>query len=105
MKNYESITDAIADLKSRGYKSSFQTEHFCLYCGDLDLRLDPETFNIDETYRFENTVNPAGSSVVYAISSSIGIKGTMIDEDNSAVANVHPEMASKLIPLPGPHRD
>ena len=39
MKNYESPADALDDLRKRGYEADFETQSFCLYCNDLDLRL------------------------------------------------------------------
>lgn len=80
MKDYTSPADALADLKNRGYEENFETEHFCLYCGDLDIRFDPEDFHIDEMYRFEDQSCANDSAIVYAISSSVGVKGTLISE-------------------------
>ena len=48
MKNYESLVAALDDLRKRGYAADFATDTICLYCGDLDLRLDPEDFHVDE---------------------------------------------------------
>jgi len=53
MKNYESLIDALGDLKRRGYKEDFETELTCLYCRTLALRLKPEEFTVEEVYRFE----------------------------------------------------
>ena len=79
MKNYKSLTDALHDLKSRGYEANFETESFCLYCGDLDMRLDPEEFKVDEEYRFEGDSNHDEDAILVAITSLSGIKGTLVD--------------------------
>lgn len=79
MKNYESLADALADLKSRGYESDFEAETFCLYCRDLDLRLNPDEFQVDEMYRFEENSSPKDNIMLLAISSSTGVKGTLVD--------------------------
>ena len=84
MKNYNSSVDALDDLRKRGYDADFETESFCLYCGDLDLRLNEEEFHVDETYRFEGDSNPEDNAVVYAISSSTGVKGTILDEHGAS---------------------
>ena len=88
MKNYESLVDALDDLRKRGYKADFETQSFCLYCGDLDLRLNEEEFHVDEVHRFEGDSNPDDSAVVYAISSSTGVKGTIIDGFETSSDNV-----------------
>lgn len=96
MKNYESLTDALTDLKQRGYEADFETQPFCLYCGDLDIRLNPEAFHVDEVYRFEEDSNPEDSSVVYAISSDVGVRGVLIDSFGAYSENMDFEMAQKL---------
>ena len=100
MKNYESLTDALNDLRKRGYDTDFETQLFCLYCSDLDMRLDPEDFHVDEIYRFEGDPNPQDSSVIYAISSSTGVKGTLIDAYGAYSENLNFEKAKKLQDLP-----
>ena len=96
MKNYESLVDALNDLKKRGYQADFATETVCLYCGDLDIRLDPEDFHVDEVYRFEGDSNPDDNSILYAISSSTGVKGTLVDSYGASSDSLNFEMAKKL---------
>ncbi len=97
MKNYESLIDALNDLRKRGYEIDFAAETFCLYCGDLDLRLNPEEFHVDEIYRFEKESTPGGSATLYAISSSSsGIRGTLVDSYGVYADNFSFEMARKL---------
>jgi hypothetical protein len=79
MKNFESLSDVLDDLRKRGYEADFETHSFGLYCDDLDLRLIEEEFHIDESYLFEEDSNPDNNAVVYAISSSAGVKGTIVD--------------------------
>jgi hypothetical protein len=96
MQNYHSLIDALADVKSRGYTEDFSLEPSCLYCGDLDLRLNPEEFHVDEFYRFEGDSNPEDSAVLYAISSSAGVKGTLVDSYGMYAESMNLEMAQKL---------
>jgi hypothetical protein len=79
MKNYESVVDALADLKQRGYIAEFESTSYCLYCGDLDVRLDTDDFHIDEFYRFEDGCSPEEASTLYAITSNTGVKGTLLN--------------------------
>ena len=96
MKNYESIADALDDLRKRGYEADFETQSPCLYCSDLDLRLIEEEFQIDEVYRFEEDSSPGSNAVVYAISSSAGIKGTIVDGLGASSNSTSFEMETKL---------
>jgi len=96
MNNYESLVDALNDLKKRGYVADFATDTVCLYCGELDIRLNPEEFQVDEVYRFDGDSSPDDNSVVYAISSSAGVKGTLVDAYGTYSENLSFEMAKKL---------
>jgi hypothetical protein len=96
MKDYSSLVDALDDLKKRGYDADFETQSSCLYCEDLYLRLNPEEFTIDEAYRFEENSSPDDSSVLYAITSSTGVKGVMVDGYGAYASNMSFEMAKKL---------
>ncbi len=97
MKNYESLADALDDLRKRGYEADFETQSPCLYCSDLDLRLIEEEFQVDEVYRFEDDSSPDSNAVVYAISSSsAGIKGTIIDGLGTSSGSISFEMTKKL---------
>lgn len=96
MKNYQSLVDALADLKKRGYVADFEIEPTCLYCGELNLRLQPEEFRVNEIYRFEENSSPDDNSVIYAISSSAGVKGTLVDACGMYAENMSFEMAQKL---------
>lgn len=96
MNNYQSLVDALDDLRKRDYVADFATDTVCLYCGDLDIRLNPEEFNVDEVYRFEGDSNPDDSSVLYAITSTTGVKGTLVDSYGVYSENLSFEMAKKL---------
>ena len=77
MENYISPEDAMSDLKKKGYKADldFGTDPFGLYSGDLDMRLNPEAYQVDQKYHFDEPSNPNGDEDVYAITSFTGVKG------------------------------
>jgi len=77
MENYISPEDAMSDLEKKGYKANldFETDPFGLYSGDLDMRLNPEAYHVDQRIHFEEPFNPDGNEDVYAITSSSGEKG------------------------------
>ena len=87
MKSYQSLAEALDDLKKRGYEADFETESNSLYCSKLDLRLEEEEFHIDEVYRFEGNSNPLDNSVVYAFTSPTGVKGTIVDRLEATASN------------------
>ena len=93
MKNYDSLVEALGDLRKRGYEADFETQSNCLYCSELDLRLNEEEFHIDEVYRFEGNSNPIDNSVVYAFTSPTGVRGTIVDRVVSPAKDISFEMA------------
>jgi hypothetical protein len=88
MKNYESLTEALDDLKKRGYDNDFEPQSICLYCNSLDLRLEEEEFKVDEVYRFEGDSNCNENAVVYALTSNTGVKGTIVDGHGTFSGNM-----------------
>ena len=88
MKSYESLPEALDDLRKRGYEADFEPHSNSLYCSALDLRLEEEEFHIDEVYRFEGNSNPPEDVVVYAFTSPAGIKGTIVDRLEAPISIV-----------------
>jgi hypothetical protein len=96
MKNYSSLSQAINDLKARGYTEDFNLKPTCIECPSLNLQLHPEDFTIDEFHRFEGMSNPDDNSIVFAISSKTGIKGVLVDAYGVYAENLNEGMIRKL---------
>lgn len=88
MENYRSTSEALEGLRKRGYEADFTTDTICLYCGDLDMRLNPGEFKVDEEYRFEGDTGHDEDAIVVAITSSSGVKGVLVDGYGSYVEDV-----------------
>jgi hypothetical protein len=93
MADFNTLTDALADLGKRGFTHNFglREEH-----GETDAALPPEEFEIVEFYRFEGMTDPGDSSVVYAIQSQTGLKGVLIDAYGVYSDSSKAAMISKL---------
>jgi hypothetical protein len=87
MENTESLVEALLVLKKRGYETdlSFEVDSFCLYGGDLDMRLNPDGFHVDEIDRIGDEGQPNEGAVVYAITAITGVKGVLVDENKGDV--------------------
>src|SRR5262245_10985921 len=96
MNTYDSLVDAINGLRNKGYTFEFKKEFSALYCRELDLNIEPEEFNVDESYRFEGDSSTDDNSVVYAISSTHGVKGLLIDAYGVYADGMSFQMAQKL---------
>ena len=96
MKNYDTLIEALQDLKKRGYEIDFNLHSDGSRCHSGDLHLHPEDFEIREMYRFEGMSSPDDNSVVYAIESKTGLKGVLVDAYGVYAEAMTPEMARKL---------
>lgn len=95
-KRSTSISQKLADLKDQGYQLSFRREATCIYCFELQERIMPEDFTVDESYYFEDVANPDADRILYAISLSNGKQGFLIDVCNVYLDNISYEMEQKL---------
>jgi hypothetical protein len=96
MKNFETLTDAIADLRSRGYVHDFNLHSEWIECQPLQLRLVPADFHVDEVHRFEGMNDPDDSSILFAIQSPTGVKGVLVDAYGAYTESLSAEMIKRL---------
>lgn len=81
-KSYNTVTEAMADLKKLGYTIDFSilTDEECLVCHLTGTVLSPDDFEIDDFYRFEGDSDPGDQMIVYAISSkNKNLKGIVVN--------------------------
>lgn len=96
MRTYETLSEAINDLVKRGFTYDFNMAPKCIECKELDLKFSPELFEIVEFYRFEGMTNPDDQSILYAIDTGNGIKGTLVDAYGAYSDALSFEMLQKL---------
>jgi hypothetical protein len=96
MKSYTTLSEAVNDLKKRGYTEDFNLQPHCLECTSLNVQVNPEHFVVDEYHRFEGMSNPDDNSIVFAISSDEGVKGTLVDAYGMYSENLTAPMIKKL---------
>ncbi len=97
MKNFDTVTEAVADLQQRGYTYNLSLENKCLLCDEREIYLHPRDFEVDEVYRFEGNSDPGDESVVYAISSpKHSFKGILVCAFGAYADLDSPELLNKL---------
>jgi hypothetical protein len=94
MPAYDTVSQAINDLRQRGYTMDFNLEENCLVCHDD--KFDPADFEIMEVYRFEGETDPADEAVVFAIESRTGLKGILVNAFGIYSEPMSDEMIKKL---------
>ena len=96
MTNYATLTEALDDLRQRGFTADFDLHPHCIKCEAMQIDLHPEDFEITEVYRFEGASNPDDSEVVYAIAGKNGLKGVLVDAYGAYADSLTAEMLAKL---------
>lgn len=94
--NYAGVTQALADLRARGYTDEFDFKDDHLFCNSKGIRFNPAELQITEVYRFEGESDPEDSSVVYAIESIGGLRGVIIDAYGAYADEQKTRFLSKL---------
>lgn len=78
-KPYATLAEAIEDLERRGFDATFEVVDGRLRSSRNGRMLPPEDINIVEHHRFEGPSNPDDMSVVYALESTAGDRGLIVD--------------------------
>lgn len=78
MYSYDTVTEALADLKTRGYTYDFNLRQNRLYCVQ-QRKYEMLEAEIEETYRFEGNTDPADEAVVHALVTKDGQRGTFVN--------------------------
>lgn len=66
-------------LEGNGYTTQFKVTSKGLVSMVTNKTYQPNDIEINHFYRFEGESNPDDSSIVYAIETKDGVKGTLID--------------------------
>ena len=93
---YPSLSRAIEDLQQKGYTENLN------YC-DTGLENKAKScvypaseLHVNAFFRFEGKTNPGDNSILYAIETSDGHKGLLVDAYGAYSGNIPPEIFQKL---------
>ena len=97
MRSYDTVTDALSDLKQRGFSVDFNIAFDKIICSKKEIQLEPEQFEIVEVYRFEGMTDPDDSSVLFAVAAKDeSMKGVLVSAYGVYSDAVSNEMMQKL---------
>lgn len=98
MQTYDTLIDALNDLKQRGYTIDFNLAFDHVKCQSTGICLAPSQFEITSYYRFEGMTSPDDSSVIYVIESKDGsMRGTLVSAYGVYSEGMSEEMIQKLV--------
>lgn len=76
---YTSMTEALKGLKSRGFTTNFEFLHNTFCAVESGRTFTPKELAIVEHHRFEGISDPDDESIIYAIETNDGLRGTIAD--------------------------
>jgi hypothetical protein len=94
--NDKTLSQRMNELKEDGYTSDFNLEDDKIKDKSKDTSYLPDDFNVDKVYRFEGMTNPADNSILYALTTSNGRKGLLVDGYGVTGGQVSKELREKL---------
>lgn len=94
MYSYDTLSEAVNDLRKRGFIVDFNLQENCLVCHNDKFNI--EDFEVAEVYRFEGNTDPADEAIVFGIESKTGVKGVLVSGYGVSAEGMSAEMARKL---------
>jgi hypothetical protein len=79
MKAYKTMSEAVSDLKQRGFSANFEYLNKTFRAVESGKTFGTGDLTIVEHHRFEGVSDPDDMSVIYAIEAKDGTRGTIAD--------------------------
>ncbi len=76
---YNTLSEAVELLKKRGFSHNFRVNDQGELIESGEENFEPSKVKLVEFHRFEGTSDPGDMSIVYALETDSGIKGTVVD--------------------------
>ena len=93
---YDTLSEATTELSKRGYTTNFNLVSDGIECRKTGEKFNAANFHIDEFHRFEGNSNPSDMSIVFAVSTTNGKKGTLIDAYGTYSDPISAEVLQKI---------
>lgn len=79
MTNCQTKAEVIIDLQERGYDNDFILRNEGVLCVQQNELINPDAFEITETYRFDGQPRPCDNFIIYAVrESNSDIRGILM---------------------------
>ena len=76
---YSTLAEASMELKKRGFNANFKVNQNEKLTDSKWNQFEPSEVKLIEFHRFEGMSDPGDSSIIYALETKSGVKGTLID--------------------------
>ncbi|MFD0932298.1 phosphoribosylpyrophosphate synthetase [Psychroflexus salinarum] len=96
MKKKDTLSETMNALRDKGYVDDLNLLDDQIENRTKGKKYPIDDFEVDNYYRFEGISNPADSSILYAITTSDGHKGMLVDGYGKSGGQVSEKMLNKL---------
>ncbi len=97
MKDYGTLSQAINKLKlEEGYEHDFNLMDEKIEIKTKNETYSVEEFDVDKVLRFEGMSNPDDNAILYAITTTSGRKGVLVDGYGISSGQVSKPLSEKL---------
>ena len=93
---YSTLSEAIGELKKQGFTSNFRVNNNGLLEGNEGKTFKSSEVKLIEFHRFEGMTDPGDSTILYALETSSGLKGTLADSYGADVSEYTSEFMKKV---------
>lgn len=93
---YDTLSDASENLLKRGYTYNFRVNEKGILTDNKNLKFDPSEVILEEFHRFEGMSNPADSTILYAVTTKSGMKGTVVDSYGADGSEITSDFMNKV---------
>jgi hypothetical protein len=93
---FNTLSEAIEALKKRGYVANFRINENGLLEAAKGRTFDASEVKLAEFHRFEGMTDPGDSTILYALETSSGLKGTLADSYGAEASELTTEFMKKI---------
>jgi hypothetical protein len=79
IEKIESLADVLSNCEKQGFTERFIVLKNALYAATINKRYTPDELFIMDIYRYEGLSDPSDNGIVYALTTTDGLRGTFID--------------------------
>jgi hypothetical protein len=96
MKKKDTLSQTMNALRDKGYTEDLNLLDEHLENKSKKKRYPAHDFEVDDYFRFEGMANPADNSILYAITTSDGHKGVLVDGYGKSGGQISEQILNKL---------
>jgi hypothetical protein len=94
---YDTLATAINQLQKRGFTHNFRVNENGQLEEQKGKYYSPTDVELLEIYRFDGMTNPADDSILYAVKTNSGLKGTVVDSYGHDGSEVTSKFMNKVV--------